>query len=110
MSRRVEIINTVSAVRENYRRARLIVWEIARQESSIDSLASKGQFRLKGDQLELDKELFGGIEEMDGPTVADLRVRDLCDDPLKQIQEIVADEKWLEADCESMSLFSIVDC
>lgn len=98
MSRRVEIINAVSTVRENYRQARLIVWEIARREHSIEVLASKGHFRLTGDELELDKELFGGIEEMDEPTVADVRVRDLSDDPLKQMREVVSDQKWLEAD------------
>lgn len=98
MSRRVEIINAVSAVRENYRQARLIVWEIARREHSIEVLASKGHFRLKGDELELDKELFGGIEEMDRPTVADVKVRNLSDDPLKQMREVVADQRWLEAD------------
>lgn len=98
MSRRVEIINAVSAVRENYRQARLIVWEIARREHSIEVLASKGHFRLKNEELELDKELFRGIEEMDRPTVADVRVRDLGDDPLKKMREVVADQKWLEAD------------
>ncbi|TID25933.1 hypothetical protein E6O75_ATG03796 [Venturia nashicola] len=98
MSRRVEIINAVSTIRENYRQARLIVWEIARREHSIEVLASKGHFRLRGHELELDKELFGGIEEMDRPTVAEVRVRDLSDDPLKQIREVIANQKWLQAD------------
>ncbi|RDI80687.1 hypothetical protein Vi05172_g9296 [Venturia inaequalis] len=109
MSRRVEIINAVSSVRENYRQARLLVWEIARREHSIEVLASKGHFRLKGQELELDKELFGGIEEMDRPTVADVRVRELSDDPLKQMREVVTDQKWLEAEANAKRALSLAD-
>jgi hypothetical protein len=109
MSHRVEIITAVTAVRENYCRARLIVWQIAWQEKSILALASRGHFRLRDDLLELDKALFRSIEELDDPTMAEVKVHDLRDNSLEQIKDVVANESWLIADCELQFLSQYIN-